>query len=426
MPRGETRARPRTKEVVLALLLALGALAAAGIARASVRPAQPVVADAAAAAAAAEDRARLVRERNAAVLSPPSVLEEWQYLCWDAPEPSSPTITLATVAPGLPEKYRAFMRANRLAYAARQGYRYCELATLDIHRIAAWSKLPWVLALLPCADAVVHLDADAMIVNMSLPLKPWVDYMAAEGLELLLSSDVIPESPMNFGGFIARPAPWVWTFFRELYNRCACAWGRTHDWPAEQGIVYDLLAGGAARTREARTRARIVDHFGWNTVTPVGGGHQYGVRPREVVAHVPHAGARPGSKCEGAEGPATPECKYDGVLLYYETVSGMHGLPTVEELVAAPFPPGVPGACQAVRSELLVAAGETYHERGDGHASSALLLEAGRGGRVGGVTVGEIACIGGREMKCDLPALWNYTSGTGPLMTHPRAVEHRR
>jgi hypothetical protein len=104
----------------------------------------------------------------------------------------------------------------------------------------------------------------------------------------------------------------------------------------------------------------------------------------------------------------------------------MHGLPTVEELVAMPFPPGVPGACQAVRSKLLVAADETYHEFGDRYASSALLLDAERGGRVGGVTVGEIACVGWREMKCDLPALWNYTSGTGPLMMHPRAVEHRR
>ena len=31
-----------------------------------------------------------------------------------------------------------------------------------------------------------------------------------------------------------RTAPWIWDFYRRIYNTCTCDWGRMHDWPAEQ------------------------------------------------------------------------------------------------------------------------------------------------------------------------------------------------
>lgn len=37
--------------------------------------------------------------------------------------------------------------------------RYCELKAMDTARVAAWTKLPAILAMLPCSDFVYHLDA---------------------------------------------------------------------------------------------------------------------------------------------------------------------------------------------------------------------------------------------------------------------------
>lgn len=51
----------------------------------------------------------------------------------------------------------------------------------DRNKIPAFSKLPWILALAPCTDFLIHVDADAMFNNLALPLDPWVGFMQVRG-----------------------------------------------------------------------------------------------------------------------------------------------------------------------------------------------------------------------------------------------------
>ena len=53
----------------------------------------------------------------------------------------------------------------------------------DRNKIPAFSKLPWMLALAPCTDFLIHLDADAMFANLDLPLDPWLQFMETKGLD---------------------------------------------------------------------------------------------------------------------------------------------------------------------------------------------------------------------------------------------------
>ncbi len=55
-----------------------------------------------------------------------------------------------------------------------------------------------------------------------------------------------------------RPADWHWNIFKQVYNYCACDWSRMHDWPAEQGILYDLLVANAAHPWAKRWQVRFM------------------------------------------------------------------------------------------------------------------------------------------------------------------------
>ena len=70
--------------------------------------------------------------------------------------------------------------------------------------MAAWSKLPLMLSLLPCSDYVIHVDGDAILANHTLNFGPWLAHMQAKNIDMLLSSDCISESPINFGMFAVR------------------------------------------------------------------------------------------------------------------------------------------------------------------------------------------------------------------------------
>ncbi len=54
-----------------------------------------------------------------------------------------------------------------------------------------------------CTGRVVccFLGPDALFVNHTLSLEPWTQYMEKEKIDQLLSSDIIRESPINFGVF---------------------------------------------------------------------------------------------------------------------------------------------------------------------------------------------------------------------------------
>jgi hypothetical protein len=259
---------------------------------------------------------------------------DWQYTCWQregSPTRGQPDVTVISVVSGLPGNYPKFLRKNRLAYVAQHGYMYCELNSLDTTRIAPWTKLPWILSLLPCTDYVVHLDADALIVNHTRSLQPWLDYMVEKDIEFLVPNDFGNYAAINFGVFMVRPASWLYSFFQDLYNRCACAWGRTHDWPAEQGLLYDIMV----ERPDAAKRTKIIEYDRWNIMLPK---IPYDMDPRDVIIHVTWAKPRPSSKkCFDDQGNdvSTAECKYDGILYLYEQVSDKYFSSSLKEYVRA-------------------------------------------------------------------------------------------
>lgn len=57
-------------------------------------------------------------------------------------------------------------------YAGKHNYRYCEVgAVLDFDRHPHWTKLKATSLLLSFADTVMHIDADALIVNHSVTIE---------------------------------------------------------------------------------------------------------------------------------------------------------------------------------------------------------------------------------------------------------------
>jgi hypothetical protein len=70
------------------------------------------------------------------------------------------------------QDYLELLRSNRLTYAGRHNYRYCEVGTsLDFARHPHWTKVKGTSLLLSFADTVMHIDADALIVNHSVSIE---------------------------------------------------------------------------------------------------------------------------------------------------------------------------------------------------------------------------------------------------------------
>lgn len=44
-----------------------------------------------------------------------------------------------------PDRYQKAIWDNRMQYAAKHGYRYCEMQMHDRNKIPAFAKLPWIL-----------------------------------------------------------------------------------------------------------------------------------------------------------------------------------------------------------------------------------------------------------------------------------------
>jgi hypothetical protein len=61
-------------------------------------------------------------------------------------------------------------RAELSDLATCNAHRYCELAVIDPARVGAWTKLPWMLALLPCTDFMYHADAGECGPRLACPL----------------------------------------------------------------------------------------------------------------------------------------------------------------------------------------------------------------------------------------------------------------
>ena len=92
---------------------------------------------------------------------------------------------------------------NRLAWAAAQRYRYCELGVRpdQLRQSWAWARIPLLLATLRCSDYVVHLDADAFVMRPEWGVESYLRQMQERRASLLVTRDYLDlkRSPINFG-----------------------------------------------------------------------------------------------------------------------------------------------------------------------------------------------------------------------------------
>lgn len=192
-----------------------------------------------------------------------SSTESVPYSCWEpANGLSSPVLTILTVIVGLEEVDLQFIHQNRAAYALKHGYRFCEIyVKADPERRVVFTRIPIALALLPCTDFLIHLDADAVIVNPEYSLLPWMSHMVSKQLDVLLSNvfDDGKWGPINFGVFMLRPSPWVYQFFQSLYNYCPCDKGRI----CEQMLLVDFIS--QCPSDDCLEHVGAVKATGWNS-----------------------------------------------------------------------------------------------------------------------------------------------------------------
>jgi hypothetical protein len=87
-----------------------------------------------------------------------------------------------------------------------------------------------------------------------------------------------------------------------------------NDWPAEQGIIYDLLAANLSSWETQRSR--IVSSKGWNHILI----DEELPKPEDMIVHLTHPRIfPPNSGCEGK--PTNYKCKYLALEYFLEKVS---------------------------------------------------------------------------------------------------------
>mmetsp|Transcript_45004 Transcript_45004/g.146193 ORF Transcript_45004/g.146193 Transcript_45004/m.146193 type:complete len:406 (-) Transcript_45004:135-1352(-) len=216
-----------------------------------------------------------------------------KYTCWvPSSGLSSPAVTIISQFQLSNATQASFVTNNRLAWAAAQRYRYCELGVRPDHfrQSWAWARIPLLLATLRCSDYVVHLDADAFVMRPEWGVESYLRQMQERRASLLVTRDYLDlkRSPINFGVHIARATDWTLRFFSEIYNMCACDSAKLLNWPAEQGLLvewlqargHDPLAGGGPII--------VIDNAGLNRFHYPSWDHKQGESAVPAQAHIVH------------------------------------------------------------------------------------------------------------------------------------------
>jgi hypothetical protein len=122
-----------------------------------------------------------------------------------------------TVLTGYDAGYAAvgdISRANKEVYCERHGYRFvCRREGFDCSRPPSWSKIPFILEELPRSDWVFWTDADALVMNASVPVTRFVQDCA----DMVLSCD--PYNGINCGHWFVRDTEWSRRFLERVYTR---------------------------------------------------------------------------------------------------------------------------------------------------------------------------------------------------------------
>ncbi|GLI64806.1 hypothetical protein VaNZ11_008213 [Volvox africanus] len=140
----------------------------------------------------------------------------------DAPTPFA---TVVTIQAGLSAQFKSMIRTNRLIYAVKQGYRYCEINELpDPTRRASWNKLAVALGLVlsGCSEYLFIVDADALIVGTAVRLQDLIAaHDPARRASMLISREyprVGEPSHINMGVFLVAQRPGAADILSHVYN----------------------------------------------------------------------------------------------------------------------------------------------------------------------------------------------------------------
>ena len=156
------------------------------------------------------------------------------------------------------------MRRNKVAYAARHGYGYCEFRKLDLgRRKVTWSKFPAMKQALAYSKWAFWIDADALFRDAETQLLPLLERLAARSdgakYDAVYSAEVAHRGPwdnasassdINAGTFGLRATPWIEMLLQDLHD-----YGR-HNAP---GVLPESLRlrAGAPLDRQRSVTARL-------------------------------------------------------------------------------------------------------------------------------------------------------------------------
>lgn len=167
-----------------------------------------------------------------------------------APQPGNfKDLTLVSIVMGkLFDTFHDYpeLRQNRIDYAKKHGYNYCEMrsaaAPPHTDRSANWNKFPLIMRLLKNYEYVMYLDADIIIGNLCKSLKPLIAHMG--NAEMILSEDLpgAGSTKLNTGMLLFKNGAFSTKLLNSLVKRDKYALGLRKIWPFEQGAFVNAAA----------------------------------------------------------------------------------------------------------------------------------------------------------------------------------------
>jgi hypothetical protein len=151
---------------------------------------------------------------RAPVFTPTTSPIDWYFRKAVGQTPSADRLTLLTAYDVGYAAIGDLSRANKDAYCQRHGYRFvCRTDGFDPTRAASWSKVRFLLEELPRADWVFWSDADALVMNSTVPLTRFVQ----DSVDVVFSGD--PYHGINCGHILVRNTPWSLGCLERVWNR---------------------------------------------------------------------------------------------------------------------------------------------------------------------------------------------------------------
>jgi hypothetical protein len=180
----------------------------------------------------------------------------------------------------------ALSDANRVTYCEKQNldfirYRFAELEPQG--RQPNWGKVQGILKHLPDYDWIFYLDTDAIITNMNLDVREYID----ENYPLI--AGIIPEKEgghLSTGALLIKNCSWSYEFLQDLWNQTRFIeepWFGTHS--GGDGMYFEQSAFHYLYDikSEYREKIKVITRVAFNSQI-------YFYEPDHLLVHFPGRG----------------------------------------------------------------------------------------------------------------------------------------